>query len=277
MKTFYGDDTYARTNIDDKSPRLHLFGGIFISKSSEKELIEIIKKEKSKYTHPNLPIKWNFKDTAISDKYEQFGRTDEFKSMLVASNDWRRNIIKDSLNLDYEIICGIIESYSTDRKIIKTFKDDLLMYSFENILMRIGYDSKQSTYETFVILDWPPDGNPQPFIKAFYRLYHTGYSSAKKPSISGKLSDCNFFHSLLFAKCNHSPMLQFCDLIVGSLKDFLESKINGRDNYFANEIFNSYKTKFRTVDSKIINYGLLLSSGNRDLNKKIVEIIKNST
>ena len=276
MRTFYGDDTYARSNKGDKSPRLHLFGGVFISKSSERKLLDIIREEKAKYTHPNLPIKWNFKDNSISDKFKRFDRLEEYKTMLVSSKVWRRNIIERSLQLDYNIVCGIIESYSSDQKKIKSSKDDLLKYSFENILMRIGYDVKNTDEENYVIIDWPPDGNPQPFIEGFYRLYHTGMSSANKPSISGKLSESNFFHSLLFAKCTHSPMLQFADLIVGSLKDFLESRLKEKENYFADEIFNLYKKKFRQVNNEILKYGILLSTGNKELNKKVEIIIKST-
>lgn len=274
MYIFYGDDTYAKTSADDKTPRLHLFGGVYISKTSEDELINIIRDEKSKYTHPNLPIKWNFKDISIKKKYEQFDRLDEYQAMLVASNDWRRNIITKSLGLDYKIICGVAESYSKEKDKIKKSKKDLLKYTFENVLIQVGFDAKNNKNETFVILDWPPDGDPQPFIKAFYKLYHTGTTSADRPAYCGNLSDCNFYHSLLFAKCNHSPILQFSDLIIGSMKDFLESKLNGKEHHFANEIFDFYKGKIRSKNSNIINFGLILSSGNNELNDKISKIVR---
>lgn len=273
MYTFYADDTYAKADKEDQSNRLDLFGGFLISKSDEPSLLEIIKAEKVKYTHPNLPIKWNFKDTPIREKYEEFNRKEEYKIMLAKSNDWRREIIKKSLHLDYKIICGIIEPYSTDPKVIKKSKSDFLKYSLENILMRIGLDVKDKNRETFIVLDWPPDGNPQPFVQGFYRLFHTGFSSAGSQLICGKLSDCQFYHSLLFAKCNHSPMLQFSDLIIGSIKDFVECRLSGRQNLFAAEMFEMYKHKIRSSKGSIMNYGLITSSGNSSFKQKLKELL----
>ncbi|MBZ4035380.1 hypothetical protein K6T82_11430 [Flavobacterium sp. 17A] len=63
--------------------------------------------------------------------------------------------------------------------------------------MRIGIDAMNKDYETYVVVDWPPDGNRQPLVQAYYKLFHQGKSSAGISSKSGKLSDCNFFHSLL--------------------------------------------------------------------------------
>lgn len=274
MKLFYADDTYAKSGKDDKSSKINLFGGFIISKSDEKRLMEIIREVKSRYTHPNLPMKWNFKDTVVKDKFEAFGRLEEYTKMLADSNSWRRDIIKLSLELDYKIICGIIENYSNDPKVIKKSKLDLLKYSFENLLMRLGLDAKDSDYETYIVLDWPPDGNPQPFVQAYYRLFHQGKSSAGTSIKSGRLSECNFFHTLLFAKCNHSPLLQFSDLIVGSLKDFIESKLSNRQNLFASEIFDLYKSKIRSSGGKIIGYGIIPPTGNSTFRAKLKNVIE---
>lgn len=274
MKTFYADDTYCKSDKSDKTNRIHLFGGILISKSDETRLLEIISDAKSKYTHPNLPMKWNFKDTIIKDKFQEFKRLDEYKAMLADSNSWRKEIIKNSLELDYTIVCGIIESFSDDMKLAKKSKPEFLKYSFENLLMRIGIDANNKDYETYVIVDWPPDGNPQPLVQAYYRLFHQGKSSAGTPIRCGKLSDCNFFHSLLFAKCNHSPLLQFSDLIIGSIKDYLEAKLSKRQNLFATEIFELYKCKIRFGNGTMLGYGIIPPSGNQSFRGKIKRILE---
>ncbi|CAA9203744.1 hypothetical protein FLA105534_04926 [Flavobacterium bizetiae] len=274
MKTFYADDTYCKSDKSDKTNRIHLFGGILISKSDEKRLLQIISNAKSKYTHPNLPMKWNFKDTVIKDKFQEFGRIDEYKAMLADSNSWRKEIIKNSLELDYKIVCGIIESFSDDTKSAKKSKPEFLKYSFENLLMRVGIDAMNKDYETYVIVDWPPDGNPQPLVQAYYRLFHQGKSSAGTLAKCGKLSDCNFFHSLLFAKCNHSPLLQFSDLIIGSIKDYLEAKLSKRQNLFATEIFELYKRKIRFGNGTMLGYGIIPPSGNKAFREKIKKILE---
>ena len=262
MNIFYADDTYAKDDKEMSLPRTNLFGGVLLAKEDEAILLNIIKEEKSKFTHPNLPIKWNFKDTLVKEKFERFNREEEYKKMLAASNTWRREIIKRSVEIEYKIVCGIIQNYSRDTKIVKKSKPDLLKYSFENVLMRLGIDALEHTTETLVLLDWPPDGNPQPFIEAFYRLYHQGKSSAGTVIKSGKLSDCRFFHTLLFAKCTHSPVLQFTDLVVGALKDYLERKITGRQNLFAQEMYEILKPKIRQIKGKILGYGIIPPTGN---------------
>lgn len=274
MYTFYADDTYGRVDKEDHSKRLHLFGGFLISKKDEPLLLEIIKDEKAKYSHPNLPIKWNFKDPPIKEKFEEFNRGNEYKTMLAKSNDWRREIVKRSLDIDYKIICSIIEPYSTDLKTIKKSKPDFLKFSLENILMRVSIDVKGKDRETLVVLDWPPDNNPQPFVQGYYRLFHTGKSSAGSKLQCGKLSDCQFYHSLLFAKCNHSPMLQFSDILIGSIKDYIECKLSNRQSLFATEIFQMHKHKIRNLNNKIIGYGLITPSGNTSLKNKLKAILE---
>ncbi len=274
MKTFYADDTYCKSEKSEKTNRIHLFGGILIDKTDEPKLLEIICEAKSKYTHPNLPMKWNFKDTVIKDKFAEFNRIDEYKVMLANSNSWRKEIIQNSLNLNYTIICGIIESYSDDVKVAKKTKPEFLKYSFENLLMRLGIDAKGNNYETYVIVDWPPDANPQPLVQAYYRLFHQGKSSAGIKLQCGKLSDCNYFHSLLFAKCNHSPLLQFSDLIIGSIKDYVDAKLSKRQNLFATEIFDLYKPKIRNANGKILGYGIIPPTTNPSFKTKIKRILE---
>ena len=95
---------------------VHFFGGILIDKENEKRLVQIIKSVKSEYTHPNLPMKWNFRDNSIKDKFSEFSRLEEYNRMLRDSNIWRKKIIEQSLELDYLIIFGLIKSYSNDKK-----------------------------------------------------------------------------------------------------------------------------------------------------------------
>ena len=73
-------------------------------------------------------------------------------------------MIKRAGDIDYKIICGIIENYSDNVQVIKKSKPELLKYSFENVLMRLGMDALEYDSDTLVLLDWPPDGNPQPFV-----------------------------------------------------------------------------------------------------------------
>lgn len=46
-----------------------------------------------------------FKDTVIKDKFQEFNRLDGCKVMFGLSNSWRKEIIKNSIELDYKTVC----------------------------------------------------------------------------------------------------------------------------------------------------------------------------
>lgn len=273
MKLFYADDTYAKEIKDDPFPRVNVFGGILIDKDFEPALLDIISEAKSKFTHPNLPIKWNFKDTLVKEKFDKFGRQEEYRLMLSQSNLWRKEIIERCSQIDYKIICGVVQSYSSDVKVVKRSKPELLKYAFENVLMRLGMDALDHQDQTIVILDWPPESNPQPFTEGYYRLFHQGKSSAGTALRSGKLADCKFFHTLLFAKCTHSPILQFTDLVLGAIKDYLEARFTNRQNLFAFEVFNLLQPKFRQSNGRVLGWGLIPPTGNTVFKEKLKHFI----
>ena len=85
MNILYADDTYAKASKEDLQPTIHIFGGVVVDRDTETKIINCIRSVKSSYTHPNLPVKWNFKDTTIKDKYSQFGKDDDYRKMLAAS------------------------------------------------------------------------------------------------------------------------------------------------------------------------------------------------
>lgn len=224
---------------------------------------------KKKYTHPNLPLKWNFKDKDIKEKFKEFYRLNEHKALLEDSRKIRLNIARESLKVDYKILISCIKSYSNEKSKIKKTKGSNTEYLFENLLFRLGMEADgKSNYQ--IILDWPSDSNPKIFNRPYYYIYNSDKTISGAKNFCGPLYKKNFNPSLLYAKCTHSPSLQFTDFIVGSFKDYLELKNSNRDSCVGKEFIDIVKSKFRKSNSgKVTGYGIIVSSGNGDLKKEL--------
>lgn len=272
MNILYADDTYAKASKVDTQASIHLFGGIVVSREVESAIIAVLQSVKSAYTHQNMPIKWNFKDPSIKKKYEEFDRIAEYHNMLRASREWRLEIFRKINGLKYTVIASAIKSFSSEKEVLKKVKDDLNSFCFENVLMRVGIDAKETGGYWQCVIDWPPDNDSRPFDQGYYKLYHFGKASSTKPSICGPLCQLGFSHSLHFTRCNHSPMMQLADLILGAIRDHLECRIQGRDSCVGSECVDLFYDHFRNADGVVPRFGVIASSGSKGLTAHIAEI-----
>lgn len=272
MHILYADDTYAKASKEDGPRRIHLFGGVIVSRSSEEKIIKEIREVKHQYTHPNMPVKWNFKDTAIRKKYEEFGRKDEYTKMLDASREWRLEMFRRINNLDYKIIMSCIEASSEKIKVINQVKNELNTYCFENVLMRVGMDAKERRDNWQCVLDWPPDNDTKPFDRGYYQLFHFGQASSPKPAICGPLEALGFSHSLHFTRANHSPLMQLADLVLGATRDHIECQIQGRDSSVGSEAVNIFYDHYRNLKGNVPRYGVIPSTSSKTLATHISRI-----
>jgi hypothetical protein len=275
MEKWFADDTYLKKDRETVKPNIYLFGGVMISNENEIILRDKIQTIKAKYTHPNLPIKWNIKDTSVKEIYDRFGRQQEYEKLKNDSNIWRKEIFQESLSVDYKIFISCIENYQifkTDQKLIKT---NLSSYLFANALMRVGYHAlKKKIDQVQVILDWPPDSNPKPYYDEYYYAYNSGVTCDKISYYSGKLKDIGFDESVYFTKCTHSTLLQFTDLIIGAFRDFIETHIQKRDYSLGKELTELVLPKFDGFPSNIKGRGVNVSSQNRIFKDQMNEILK---
>lgn len=274
MHILYADDTYAKTSTEDAPRRVHLFGGVVVNRESEEEIIKRIRGSKEQYTHPNMPVKWNFKDTSIKKKFKEFGRDKEYRKMLAASRDWRLEIFRQIDDIDYQIIVSCIEAHSENKDVIQRVKNDLNTYCFENVLMRVGLEAKAIGGKWQCVLDWPPDNDSKPFDRGYYQLFHFGKASSPKPANCGELERLGFSHSLHFTRANHSPMMQLADLLLGATRDHIECKIQGRDSSVGTEAVEIFYDHYRNNNGRVPRYGVIVSTGNSSLTSHINTIFK---
>jgi hypothetical protein len=274
MKIFYADDTYAKESKSDEFPKIHIFGGVIVTRESEAEIIEKIRSVKQLYTHPNMPVKWNFRDPSISKKFKEYNKEEEYQSMLQKSRDWRLQIFREVDDLDYRIVASCISTLAESQKALNKVKEDLSTFCFENVLMRVGIDAKEDSDSWQCVLDWPGGNNSKPFDTGYYNLYHYGKGASGTEARSGKLEGLGFSHSLHFTRCNHSPMIQFSDLIIGAIKDHIECKIQGRNECVGSEAVDIFYNHLRNLNGSVPKYGIIASSSNKGLSQQISDIFK---
>ena len=274
MYSVYLDDSYIKSTQKESIPLINAMGGIIID--NEDKLVQIIKNEKGKYTHENLSIKWNFKDSEIQRVFKEFKRNTDYKKLLENSRAIRLAIIQKSLELDYKIIFSCIKSFSEKKKIVKAKKEDFSGILFENILYRIGNEAKYNNPGKYqIVMDWPTDANPQPYNRAYYYMYNADKTLSGNPNHCGPLCKLNLKQSVFYTKCTHSPCLQFSDLIVGAMKDFLEMSLFGsKESCVGKEAYDLFKNKIRNNSGKKLGYGIITPNGNTEFKDQLISIFE---
>ncbi len=275
MYKYYADDSALKKNYGNSKRPVFLFGGILISREDEVELSELIKKVKKEYTGEDMPIKYNMKD--LKDVYIRFNRLSEYEQLLQHSTVWRKRIIQESLKYDYTVFISCIENFQSDKKNQKSIKQDLSSFLFSNALMRVGiYAAENKMSHIQVILDWPEGNLSKPFDKEYYYAYNRGTNSEQQRYFSGELKKLGFDQTLYYARCNHSNLLQLTDIILGSTRDWIETELQHRDYSIGKELTQLFFHKFYGYPSRILGYGINVSSGNAELKQQLNEmIIKN--
>ncbi len=272
MNTYYADLTEFKSNKEAKTKDVVVLGGILISNSEEQKLSTLIRQVKTKYVNPDMPIKYNFKD--LKPVYESFNLLSEFDNLLKKSRDWRKEIVELSLQVDYKIIIAIIKNFQSHKAEQKSIRSQLHNFAFSDVLMRVAMEVKRNKLKpACVILDWPESNNPKPFNSAYYYGYWRGKTCNDQEYYSGTLKSLEFHDTVLFASANHSNMLQFSDLIIGAMKDFLDTELNSREYSIGKELSEIFISKLNGFPKKM-NYGLSVSSNNFDFNSRIKKMLE---
>lgn len=275
MTKLYLDHTEFKVDAEANAKDAIVMGGLLIGHEEEKKLTSIIRELKSRYFNPDLPLKFNMKD--LKKKYEEYNLVAEFEAFMKDSAKWRKELFERSLEVDYKIVIAVIKHYQPNKKDSSVDKYDMLGYAFNNVLMRVALEV-QERREDFaqVIIDWPDGNNPKPFNNEYYYAFWRGKTPAGQSYYSGTLKSVGFHDTVLFASMNHSNMLQFADLLVGSMRDFLSCGLEDREYAIGKELTEIVLRKVRGFP-KQITQGLSVSSGNHELKKRIIEILRKYT
>jgi len=270
---WYADNSELNGIRGANIPDILLFGGIIVTKASSIQLKESIEKVKGKYGFSRAPIKWNFKD--LKRTYSKLGQESLYQSMLNSSKLWRSEIAEAVRDIDFKIIIACIESHSSEKKVIKGVKENLVGFVFSNALMRVAlYAQEASASEVQVILDWPDGGNSNPFDIEYASAYNFGSTRGEQVKYhSGALKDLRFMDSPVYTNMLHSTLLQFSDLILGATREVIECAVGKKKSGFGLDFSKLLSNKFRGSPDDIYGRGIVVASGNTQFKEAIKSFI----
>lgn len=268
---WYADNSELNGVKGAEIPDILLFGGLMLSPETEKSLRQQIEEMKKHYSGGNsrAPVKWNLKD--LRPRYEKLGILSQYDSLMASSKEWRPAIFSILSKSDCMFLVACIEGYSPKRQVLKDNRDGLTRYVFTNGLMRFGLHVSETKPDwAGVVLDWPDGGQSLPFDSEYAHAFNGGKVSDGKVSYQcGPLNNLGFADSVMYTNSLHSTLLQAADLVVGASREFVECCIGKRTGGLGLDCLRIARDRFRGAPKNILGWGLVLSSGNDAMKKKI--------
>jgi len=262
---WYADDTELFGTWGADIQDILVFGGILVSEDEESELFDHVQTVKTDHGLGRLPIKWNARD--VEDFYDELNEENSFEYFLDHSDEIRRQIINESSSVEYIIILSCIKHHSGERETQIELKHDLQRFCFANGLQKLGLEIEDTPDATGceVLLDWPSGSNSDPYDRAYANGYNHGMTRNEDEYLCGNLRDLNFSSSPRYLRSNYNPLMQFTDLVVGSIKETIKYNLNKNYVDLGLELTESLLPKFRGYPDNIIHYGFTISSSNDEL------------
>ena len=260
---FFGDN--YETSINRSQQEVFCYGGYLIGKKYLKSLEENYNRIKEKYEIPHyLPLKWNLKDTSLSKIYEVNNSgdlLDEIKNC--EEGDIREDILNSLSNFQVTVVFSGFRELREE-----TEKEDLLKWSFTNILQRISYEKKANSYID-IVLD-----RDQEHFNLFCETYMFPYYFRK--GINNEQFDCQAISNntpfISYSVTIFNPFLQIADIIIGACGAFLNYALKNKEKQKAVKYFKPIIPLVRGFDNyqseQIFSRGLLIKP---DLDKELTK------
>ena len=271
---WFADNSELNGIKEAEIPDILLFGGIAVPAAVEKTLRDQIEEVKSKHAHPRAPIKWNMKD--LRSLYQKHKREDVYKKLIASSREWRGEIFSILEASEITLILACIESYSASREQIKSNKEQLTRFSFNNGLMRFGLHVQETCPDNaMVILDWPDKGNARPFDTEYSSAFNLGKTKCGSIEYTcGSLNQLNFSDSPVYSNMNHSTLLQAADLVVGATREVIECCLGKKEDGQGVDCVRIVKDKFRGAPNNVVGRGISVSTGNKKFRQDVSNGLK---
>lgn len=259
------DDTDLLVDDEDKKPDIFVYGGYFIDQARLAEFQARIVQIKESYGLIwHAPVKWNMRDTALRQFYDE----DHWLGQYVFDLAWSNSvpIRRDLLALLGEFDATVMVSARYDKS---KNPEELATYStwaFENLLQRMGmmaqsrYPNKD--YPGFqIVADWPSGALEKRMFDIYLGGYHFGHGITTGQSyFSGPLKQYGFADSLLHASTLHSGPLQVADMVVGCCRDFIHWAWKGERRQRIDGLFDLLISHFYCDPQGMVhNYGFKLA------------------
>jgi hypothetical protein len=246
-------------------------------------VMRLLKKVQEVKAHRGLsahcPVKWNIRDLdralAAHDLSSQ-------KDILIGqSNILRTELLNELTAAGATIFASAIRAYSNKKQVLGKTREDLIGFSFGNLLMRVGLFCKEAAKgrRVDILLDWPERNDRGPFVAEYYSGWRHGRSGPEGKSVPyhcGALSDIAFTPTPTFAGTEFEPRLQLADLVVGATREFISFSLGKiKEDAFGVQRFKSLLPHFyQTSDWQILGRGVTISPTDSDFSAAVLSGLK---
>jgi hypothetical protein len=263
---WYADNSELHGTKDAAIPDILIFGGLILEREQENWLrAEVEKIKQAVCGSARAPFKWNMR--SLEGLYSTQNVSHLYKKLFDNSQEIRRQIFSKIADCECVVMVSCVEGYSADRQVLKDKKDQLTGMVFANGLMRYALDVRDAKpLHADVVLDWPDKGKSRPFDAEYAAAYGAGKTADRAVVYnSGPLASLNFGDSLLYANMDHTTMLQVADMIVGAPREFIDLCLKEKKPTQGLSCIKQIAHRFRGAPGKILGYGIVPASGNKQL------------
>jgi len=268
---FFGDN--HETSVGNPEPEIFCYGGYLISKENLKPLEECYYQIKDDYQIPHhLPLKWNLKDNSLVKFYKEYNSVKLLeKIMYCEKRDIRKDILKCLSDYQIKILFSGFRELRTKAK-----KEELLKWSFTNILQRLSFDKKEDLHLN-IILDREKE-EYKIFCNTYLYSYYFGVGSYDQQEFLSKMI-CKNIPFITYSVTIFNPFLQIADIIIGACGSFLKYALKDREKQNAYKYFKIILPLIRGFEStnidQLFQRGLMIKPLEDEVlvKDKIIEII----
>jgi hypothetical protein len=263
-----------------EAPDVLVIGGYIIPSFQVWPLLKKVREIKeARGLDPHCPVKWNMKD--LDRALEAHGLIDQ-KAILIQQSDVIRTELLNALAAaGGKMFASIIRAYSNKKQILGETREDLISFSFGNLLMRVGLYCKDAAggRRVDVLLDWPERNNRRPFTAEYYTGWRHGRSGPEGKAVPyqcGALADIAFAPTPIFAGMEFEPRLQLADLVVGTVREFIQFSLgNANEASFGVQRFKFLIPHFYQVAGpQILGRGITVSPANSNFSNLVLTALK---
>lgn len=271
---WYADNSYIHGIWGAEIEDILMFGGIALEQDAEQAISAIMENVKKPYKQEaDFPVKWNIKD--LKEYYEKKGLAELYQALLAESKEWRSQVFGEAADIEFTIIIALIKAYSQQRETIIETKKRLTRYVFSDALMRVGHHVKEVNASAVeLVLDWPEANQPRHIFDEEYQsalIY--GVTCEKQQYHCGVLKELGFSDSIYFTSMKGCSVLQFCDLVVGATREFIDLALEKDKETFGFDLLRGLNMKFRGAPKNVVGRGLSIAPTTGELIEKVSEYI----
>ena len=271
---WYADNSYIHGIWGAEIEDILMFGGIALEQDAEQAISAIMENVKKPYKQEaDFPVKWNIKD--LKEYYEKKGLAELYQVLLAESKEWRSQVFGEASDIEFTIIIALIKAYSQQRETIIETKKRLTRYVFSDALMRVGHHVKEVNASAVeLVLDWPEANQPRHIFDEEYQsalIY--GVTCEKQEYHCGVLKELGFSDSIYFTSMKACSVLQFCDLVVGATREFIDLALEKDKETFGFDLLRGLNMKFRGAPKNVVGRGLSIAPTTGELIEKVSEYI----